>query len=368
MSGIMKNIFVILLLSLCAVSCGRRSDAVQAADFSENLKLADYRPVSVFKIPVSDIRSASFPVTDMHSHAYLKNADDIRNWVKLMDENNIERIFVHTGAYGEEFDTLYDLYKSISDRFELCCGIDMSSWGTPDFPAKAVAELERCRNKGAVGVGELIDKGLGEKLSRMVREPGLHFNDDLLVPVFSKCAELGMPVTCHVGDPVWMYEELDEHNDGYMNAAKWKIDMSVEGTLGLYEVAATLEDACRKNPGTTFVACHFMNIGHDYETLAAVLDRNPNLYIDNSARHLESCATPRATKRFYERYADRIVFGTDNHPGDSMYDLQWRILESDDEHFYSPSQTYHWPLHGLDLDEAVLEKIYSTNYRKIYRR
>mgnify|MGYP003301553155 CR=1 FL=1 len=137
MSGIMKNIFVILLLSLCAVSCGRRSDAVQAADFSENLKLADYRPVSVFKIPVSDIRSASFPVTDMHSHAYLKNADDIRNWVKLMDENNIERIFVHTGAYGEEFDALYDLYKSISDRFELCCGIDMSSWGTPDFPAKA---------------------------------------------------------------------------------------------------------------------------------------------------------------------------------------------------------------------------------------
>ncbi|MBO5497865.1 MAG: amidohydrolase family protein [Bacteroidales bacterium] len=362
------GILAVGAMAVASTACHNVQNEVKSdADFAAELKLADYRPVSVFKIPVSDIRQASFPVIDMHSHSYLHSVEELEQWVRNMDENNIEKIVIHTGTYGEEFDALYDLYKGVSDRFELWCGIDMSSWGTPDFPAKAVAELERCWKKGAKGVGELSDKGLGEKLSRKVKEPGLHLNDDLLVPIFSKCAELGMPVNCHIGDPVWMYEDIDEHNDGYMNASKWKIDMSQPGILDLYELVATMEETCVKNPQTTFIACHFMNIGHDYDYLGQVLDRHPNLYIDNSARHLESSATPRATKKFYEKYADRIVFGTDNNPSPTMYRLQWRILESEDEHFYSPSQTYHWPLHGIGLEKDVLEKIYRINAQKIMR-
>lgn len=362
------GILAVGAMAVASTACHNVQNEVKSdADFAVELKLADYRPVSVFKIPVSDIRQASFPVIDMHSHSYLHSVEELEQWVRNMDENNIEKIVIHTGTYGEEFDALYDLYKGVSDRFELWCGIDMSSWGTPDFPAKAVAELERCWKKGAKGVGELSDKGLGEKLSRKVKEPGLHLNDDLLVPIFSKCAELGMPVNCHIGDPVWMYEDIDEHNDGYMNASKWKIDMSQPGILDLYELVATMEETCVKNPQTTFIACHFMNIGHDYDYLGQVLDRHPNLYIDNSARHLESSATPRATKKFYEKYADRIVFGTDNNPSPTMYRLQWRILESEDEHFYSPSQTYHWPLHGIGLEKDVLEKIYRINAQKIMR-
>ena len=362
------GILAVGAMAVASTACHNVQNEVKSdADFAAELNLADSRPVSVFKIPVSDIRQASFPVIDMHSHSYLHSVEELEQWVRNMDENNIEKIVIHTGTYGEEFDALYDLYKGVSDRFELWCGIDMSSWGTPDFPAKAVAELERCWKKGAKGVGELSDKGLGEKLSRKVKEPGLHLNDDLLVPIFSKCAELGMPVNCHIGDPVWMYEDIDEHNDGYMNASKWKIDMSQPDILDLYELVATMEETCVKNPQTTFIACHFMNIGHDYDYLGQVLDRHPNLYIDNSARHLESSATPRATKKFYEKYADRIVFGTDNNPSPTMYRLQWRILESEDEHFYSPSQTYHWPLHGIGLEKDVLEKIYRINAQKIMR-
>lgn len=331
----------------------------------ESLKLVDYKPQSVFRMEEDGIKQAAFLATDMHSHVYVDTVEEIEQWLKDMDANNIERVVVMTGAYGEEFDRLYDLYKGVSDRFVLWCGIDMSAWGTPDFPAAAVRELERCFRKGATGVGELSDKGLGEKLSRKVSEPGLHFNDDLFVPIFSKCAELGMPVNCHIGDPVWMYEDLDEKNDGYMNAAIWKIDMSKPGTLGLCEVVATMEEACQKNPNTTFIACHFLNIAHDYELLGDILDRNPNLYIDNSARHQETAATPRATKAFYEKYADRILFGTDNNPSARMYALQWRVLESDDEHFYPANKSYHWPLHGLDLSDEVLEKIYSINPARI---
>lgn len=339
--------------------------SAQGLQDSESLKLSDYRPYSVFKLQEDNIRQAAYPVTDMHSHAYVDNVEDIQQWLKDMDANNIERVVVLTKAYGEEFDRLYDLYKGVSDRFILWCGIDMSTLGTPEFPEAAVRELERCWRKGARGVGELIDKGLGENLSRKVTVPGLHFNDDLFVPIFTKCAELGMPVNCHVADPIWMYEELDEHNDGYMNAAIWKIDTEVPGTLTLCELVATMEEACSKNPNTTFIAAHFINMFHDYEFLGEVLERHPNLYIDNSARHYETSATPRATKAFYEKYADKILFGTDNTPSSGLYSLEWRILESDDEHFYPSNMSYHWPLHGLDLSETVLEKIYRINPGKI---
>lgn len=55
-------------------------------------------------------------------------------------------------------------------------------------------------------------------------------------------------------------------------------------------------------------------MSHDYARLGALLDKYPNLIIDNSARHCETSVTPRATKAFYEKYQDRIIFGTDNYP------------------------------------------------------
>ena len=175
------KLFVLASALAVMASCGGAGNP--AGDTSDslamNLKLSDYRPVSVFKIQESHILKAKYPVIDMHSHAYVDNVEDLKTWVQTLEDNNVEKVIIYTGAYGEEFDRIYDMYTGVSDKFEIWCGIDMSSWGTPDFPAKAVAELERCHAKGAKGVGELSDKGLGEKLSRKVKEPGLHFNDDL---------------------------------------------------------------------------------------------------------------------------------------------------------------------------------------------
>jgi hypothetical protein len=70
-----------------------------------------------------------------------------------------------------------------------------------------------------------------------------------------------------------------------------------------------------------------------------------------------------------EKYANRIVYGTDMGPTKDMYDMTFRILESADEHFYGYDRFgYHWPLYGLDLTDATLKKIYSANGKKILER
>lgn len=360
---IIRTICTIAAMGLVSSSFGQETGSL-----ADELKLKDYRPVSVFKLPEHHPHHAKFSCIDVHSHPYEKDAEGIAEWAGRLESNNIEKVIIMTYAHGEEFDRLYDLYTGISDKFEMWCGFDLDNFGEPGFEKEAVAELERCYRKGAKGVGELGDKGLGESYCRRSesgkRIPTAHLNDQRFDALLEKCAELGMPVNIHLGDPVWMYEELDEHNDGYMNAAEWKIDMSVPGILGLYELCGTLEEACERHPETMFIACHFINLGHDYEYLSGVLDRHPNLYLDNAARHVESCVTPRATKKFYEKYQDRILFGTDNNPEQRMYDLQWRILETEDEHFYDEG-SYHWPLHGIGLGDEVLRKLYHDNAMKI---
>ena len=349
---------------LLAVGCTGTRRA-ESQDTAADLKLKDYEPVSVFKLEEHHPAAAKFPTIDMHSHAYRKDEAGLREWVKILDENNIEKVIVHTYAYGEEFDRLYDLYTGLSDKFELWCGFDMTKWDQPEFPECAVKELERCHAKGAVGVGELSDKGMGERISRKVREPGLHFNDSKFDALFEKCAELGMPVNIHNGDPIWMYKPLDEHNDGYMNAETWQIDLSTPGILDLDGVVKAFEECVERHPNTTFIACHLINLNHDYARLGEILDRHPNLWIDIAARHQETCVTPRATKRFYEKYQDRILFGTDNDPDPEMYHAQWRILETEDEHFYLEDQSYHWPMQGIGLDDGVLRKIYHDNAERL---
>ena len=153
------KIFFALSAILGLASCSSGQESENLADV---LKLKDYDPVSIFKLPEHHPHQAKFSCIDIHSHPYESDPEDIKAWAKRLDANNIEKVIILTYAHGEEFDRLYDLYTGISDKFEMWCGFDMDNFGQPDFEQKAVAELERCYKKGAKGVGELGDKGLGE--------------------------------------------------------------------------------------------------------------------------------------------------------------------------------------------------------------
>lgn len=335
-----------------------------AQDSPEKILLKDYRPKSIYKIPVTQVSKAKYPVIDMHSHDYAKSPEQIAEWVKVMDEVGIEKTIVLTGAVGARFDEIRKQYSKYPDRFELWCGFDYTGYREPGYPAAAVKELERCYRAGARGVGEIIDKGKGLGWGRN-RAEGMHPDDTRMDPLYLKCAELGMPVNIHVADPIWMYEKMDATNDGLMNAYKWRLDNQpdIVGHSGLIEI---LERAVKKNAKTTFVVCHFANLCYDLARLGGMFDRNPNLYADISARYAETATIPRFVSKFYEKYADRLVYGTDMGYNTRMYRITFRVLESLDEHFYEIEQFgYHWAMNGFGLPDTVLKKIYRDNALKI---
>ncbi len=330
----------------------------------ETILLKDYRPKSIYKIPVTEIDKAKYPIIDMHSHPYAKTAQQIEGWVKTMDEVGVQKTVILTMATGAEFDDIYRKYSKYPERFEMWCGLDLSGYNKPGFGPAAVKELERCRQAGARGVGEIHDKGSGLVAGKS-KAPGMHPDDARMHTVWEKCGELEMPISLHVADPIWMYHKMDKTNDGLMNAYHWRLDNkpNIVDLPGMIEI---LDRTVARHRKTTFIACHFANLDYDLARLGEMLERNPNLYADISARYAETAPIPRFAAKFYEKHAQRLVYGTDMGFDKPMYRVTFRILETQDEHFYEIEQfDYHWSLNGFGLSDKTLKQVYQGTATKL---
>ena len=124
----------------------------------ETILLKDFRPRSIYKIPVTQVAKAKYPIIDMHSHPYAKTAQEIDTSVKNMDEVGIEKTLILTMAIGAEFNEIYRRNSQHPDRFEMWCGFDFTGYDEPGLGPTAVKELERCHEAGARGIGGMAAK------------------------------------------------------------------------------------------------------------------------------------------------------------------------------------------------------------------
>jgi predicted TIM-barrel fold metal-dependent hydrolase len=333
---------------------------------ADKILLKDYNPVSLYKVPVTKVEKAAFSIIDVHTHDYAKTDQDVKEWIKTMDACGIGKTIILAMTSGAKFDSIVRKYAKYGDRFEVWCSFDYTGYDKPGFGPAAVKELERCYKMGARGVGEEGDKGTGLFYAEPVKAIGMHFDDPRMKPLFEKCAELNMPINIHVADPIWFYEKLDAHNDGLMEAQRWAIDQTEPGCIGFDALIETLENAVKNNPKNIFIAAHFANLNHDMAKLAALFDKYPNFYADISARFEMTANIPRYMKAFYEKYQDRLLYGTDMGRSLSRYRATFRVLETNDEHFYE-FRSYKWAQNGIGLSKDILKKVYHDNAAKLLK-
>jgi uncharacterized protein len=367
---IMKNLFRILFSIALFASITLISEAQQRPfkqpGLQDTLLLKDYRPKSIFRVPETKVLKAKYPAIDMHMHAPRgENTEALAKEVlKAMDETGVEKTIIFCGT-GETFDRNAAAYGKYPDRFELWCGLDFTGIDKPGFGPATIAELERCVKLGAKGVGEVHDKGMG--LGRIEIAKPMHINDPRMDPVLTKMADLGLPFNFHVGDPKWMYEPMDETNDLLWEAYHFRLDN--QNVVGLEDMLLTLEDALRKHPRLIFITPHFANLTYNLAELGRLFDKYPNLYADISQREAYVGSIPRYAKEFMEKYADRLLWGTDQGYSLSMYRNSFRIWETYDDHFYAwDVSNSPWVLYGVGLNDVTLRKIYRKNALKILKR
>jgi hypothetical protein len=73
-------IIISVFLVFFCYSCQKKTEL----PVPETLLLKNYRPVSIYNIPKTEINRAKFPVIDVHSHSYANSPDEIEKWVRYL--------------------------------------------------------------------------------------------------------------------------------------------------------------------------------------------------------------------------------------------------------------------------------------------
>ncbi len=336
--------------------------------------LENFHPRSALVTKTTLVHKPKFPVIDAHNHLaqFGLNAIDllsISEICDLLDEAGVTNYVDLDGGWGESI--LQDHIDQLkpAGRFQIYGGVDWSKW--PElgsrFPEYAANRLEVQRSWGAdglkiwkhLGLHVIDDKGLRVKV-----------DDSRLDPIWETAGRLGMPVMIHVADPVAFFDPVDETNERWEEiGANPDWAFTSPPFPPFISILDGLANVVAAHPGTTFIGAHVGCYAENLNWVGAMLDRCPNYYIDISARIGELGRQPYSARRFFIKYADRILFGLDGGPNPEAYRLVYRFLETDDEYFnYNggeiPMQG-RWFVHGLFLPDDVLEKVYRKNAEKI---
>jgi predicted TIM-barrel fold metal-dependent hydrolase len=337
--------------------------AMVSAKVDSDLRLSDYAPRTKLRVVAHVIEQPRFPVIDYHCHLDAQSPQAV---MEIMDACGVEKIVNITMRTGQEaIDSIDRFHRATPDRFATIGWMDWSGIERSDFIQLSLDRLDRLVEHGACGIKFWKDLGL------TVRDASgalLRVDDERLAPIFDKAAELNIPVVFHTADPDAFFDPVDGYNERYEELVAHP-DWSFSGLP--VTKASLLEQRDRviaRHPKTTFVGAHLAESSEDLGYVAKLLERNPNLYVDISARTAELGRQPYTAREFMVKFADRILFGTDLVPDVEMYRLHYRFLETADEYFEYPSHASRqgrWSIYGLFLPADVLEKVYRANALKL---
>jgi predicted TIM-barrel fold metal-dependent hydrolase len=340
------------------------------------VKLIDYRPRSKLVGKQTYIKKPRFPIIDAHNHLGPpfggdKDQRPAGDLVSILDQAGV-RVFVDLdGAWGEDILQRHlDHYKSKEpERFVHFGGVDWSQWPEKGdgFGKWAAERLREQVGWGAQGLK--VWKGFG--LNVCDPEGNLVPVDDVrLDPVWETAAELNIPVTVHVADPVAFFDPIDEYNERWeelQGHPDWHFQSPPHPAF--MTIMEQLGNLVTRHKDTVFIGAHVGCYSENLAWVSELLDRAPNFNVDISARISELGRQPYTARRFFIHYADRILFGTDMGLDLDAYRVYYRFLETDDEYFnYDtgeiPGQG-RWHIYGLYLPDDVLEKVYWKNASRI---
>jgi predicted TIM-barrel fold metal-dependent hydrolase len=351
---------------------------------SAPLPLIEFAPKSMLHVDETRIARARFPVVDFHTHVSRRRADrpgvPAADLVKTMDAVNLHTMVNLTGGSGDELAAAISNFdRAFPRRFVSMTEPTWSRASEAGYAAWQGNEIARAKAAGAVGVKILKTLGLylrdGGPQGTLVRVDDVRFD-----PMWDACGRLGLPVAIHVGDPEAFFTPIDRFNERYEELSAHP-DWSFYGRdfPAFGDILNARDRVFAKHPKTTFVALH---VGHWAENLKAVgemLDKFPNVHVEIGARIGELGRQPRASRRFFDKYQDRILFGTDAIPlgtetpqqvfGEDLYRIYYRFLETEDEYFdYAPAPVPpqgRWRIYGLGLPEQILRKVYHENAERV---
>ena len=360
------------------------------------LELSQYEPKSMLQVHETHVERSKFPLIDFHTHIsvsaksekgvalsperhYLGTPQEL---LSVMDRKNIKTMVNLTGGYEKGLVEAVQKYdRAYPGRFLTFTEPSYSHFKEANYPKLQADAIEQAHRDGARGLKIL--KTLGLYLRENITSGTLvKIDDPRFDPMWEACGQLNMPVAIHISDPVAFFTPTDRFNERFEelnNHPDWSFYDHDFPTNA--ELLGARNRVMEKHPKTIFVTLHFGNFSENLQNVAENLDRYPNMYVDMAARIGELGRQPYTSKKFFDKYQDRILFATDATPhgdefpqqvfNDKLYEIYYRFLETDDEYFdYAPAKVPpqgRWQIYGIQLPDAILQKVYHDNAARLLR-
>jgi predicted TIM-barrel fold metal-dependent hydrolase len=372
------------------------ADAQTSAPMSNAIDLSQFQPKSMLRVKETKVSHPRYPVIDVHAHLSFsrksQNGVSVTGEPKfiwppervlpVMDRKDVRAMVNLTGGFGAGLeDAVARFDRAHPGRFYTFTEPCYSRLLEPNYPASQADEIVRAQRAGARGLKVL--KTLGLYLRENISTGKLiKVDDPRFDPMWDACGQLNIPVAIHVSDPVAFFTPTDRFNERFEELNKHP-DWSFHGRdfPTNADLLAARDRIFARHPKTQFIGLHVGNFAEDLDHVSDTLDRFPNVTVDIAARIGELGRQPRRARQFFDRYQDRILFGTDAVPDghetpqqlfvDELYEIYYRFLETDDEYFdYAPAPVPpqgRWRIYGLQLPDPVLRKVYYENATRVLR-
>lgn len=341
----------------------------------KDILLGDYQPRSTLRVDNEPVVRAKFPAIDAHFHLASLDNVDAERIVAAMDSTGIAMLVNMDGGPGDFGRLAREFRDEYPDRFVFFAVLPLWRLG-PDFPEEQLAWLDLVAGLGARGIK--VYKALGLQVRD---ESGdlVGIDDVRLDPLWEKAAELDMPVTIHATDPTSFWSPADRYNERLQELREFPSWSYADSSRfpGKQTLLTQRENLLRRHPQTIFIGAHMGENPEDLAYLGYLLDTYPNFYVDISSRIPELGRQPYTARRFFIKYQDRILFGTDG--GYGLGTTSWtaeryfrsyiEFLQTDNENIEYPlwgiNKQGRWRVYGLNLPDEVLRKIYYDNAARL---
>lgn len=246
-------------------------------------------------------------IIDGHIHYMLDLEPDAL--VKFMDETGMDCANLASISHGTRLSCTLDaltLKALYPGRFYVCGSLDPCEYyrGGEDMGARLASYARRLISCGCDGIKLLEGK---PQLRRALPVPD--FDATCWEAFWTFMEETQTPLLWHVNDP----EEFWDRSKVPLWAAKlgWEYDDTYINNEAQYaQVLTVLEH----HPKLRVTFAHMFFLSAQLSRLSAILDRFANVMVDLTPgieMYENLSLTPDETAVFFEKYHDRIIYGTD---------------------------------------------------------
>ena len=310
---------------------------------------------------------------DSHTHIYQYNPAYIA-LLETLHMHTLDIMVVSDNADPErkvlskESQDVFEVVHKSDHRVFACTTFDAYRFNDAGFSAKAIAEIKRDLDHGAIAVK--LWKNVGMEIKDTKGKYILPDNPGL-APIYRYIASQHKTLITHIADPDTAWLPPDSHapdSSYFINHSEWYM-YKIPGSPSKEEILEARDHVLAANPDLKVVGAHLGSMEGDIPRIMTDLDRYPNFAVDLTARMPYLMKLPRAQAiAFFTKYQDRLIYGTDDtfypntdvqqliRSAENTYARDWRFLASDALLSFRGFQTQ-----GLDLPENILRKIYHQN-------